>query len=49
MSIFECIGVLIEFMEYAHDERILEEIKKASNLVITSVKEKRPNIKKLKK
>ena len=37
----------IEFIKYAHDERILEEIKKASNLVITSVKEKKPNIKKL--
>ena len=37
----------IEVIEYAHDERILEEIKKASNLVITSVKENKPNIKAL--
>jgi len=39
----------VEFIQYAHDERILDEIKKASNLVVTSIKDKKPNIKKLEK
>lgn len=39
----------LEFIEYAHDERILDEIKKASNLVVTSIKEHKPDIKKLQK
>ncbi len=39
----------VEFIQYAHDERILEEIKKASSLVVTSIKDKKPNIKKLEK
>ena len=39
----------VEFIQYAHDERILDEIKKASNLVVTSIKDKKPNINKLEK
>ena len=39
----------IEFIQYAHDERILDEIRKASNLVVTSIKEKKTNIHKLEK
>ena len=38
----------IEFFESPIDDRVLEEIKKASNLVITSVKDKKLDIKKLK-
>jgi hypothetical protein len=39
----------LAFIEYAHDERILDEIKKASSLVISSIKEKKLDVKKLKK
>ena len=38
----------IEFFECAVDERLLDEIKKASNLVVTSVQEKKPDPEKLK-
>ncbi len=38
-----------EFLQSTADERILEEIKKASNLVVTSVKEKTLTLAKLKK
>jgi len=31
----------LAFIEYANDERILDEIKKASNLVLSSIKEKK--------
>ena len=37
----------VEFFECAVDERLLDEIRKASNLVVTSVKEKKPDPKKL--
>ena len=37
----------VEFLHYANDGSILDEIKKASNLVITSMKKKEFNIKKL--
>ncbi len=37
----------LAFIEHAHDERVLEEIKKASNLVVTTIKEKKPDLKKL--
>ena len=38
----------VEFFEYSVDERILEEIQKASNLVVTSIKEKKLDNKSLK-
>ncbi|MEA3522347.1 MAG: transposase [Campylobacterota bacterium] len=37
------------FIQYAHDERVLGEIKKASNLVVTSIKNSKPNVKSLEK
>ncbi|MEN8147594.1 MAG: transposase [Campylobacterota bacterium] len=39
----------IEFLQYANDERLLEEIKKASNLVVTSIKKKELDPNKLNK
>ena len=37
----------LDFIDAAHDERILEEIKKSSNLVVSSIKEKKLDVKKL--
>jgi len=34
----------LEFIASAYDERILDEITKASSLVVTSVKEKGPDV-----
>ncbi len=38
----------LEFIAFAHDERVLDEIKKASNLVVTSIKEKKIDAAKIK-
>jgi len=46
---FPNVNDRVEFLETAVDERILEEIKKASNLVVTSVKEKKLDPKDLKR
>ncbi|MEA1920010.1 MAG: hypothetical protein U9N52_09235, partial [Campylobacterota bacterium] len=39
----------LEFIQYAYNEKILEDIKKASNLVVTSIKTKQLNENKIKK
>jgi len=36
-----------EFLQCSVDEHLLDEIKKASNLVVTSIKDKKPDVKKL--
>ena len=39
----------LEFIQYAYDEKVLEDIQKASNLVVTSIKTKQLNENKIKK
>ena len=39
----------LEFIQYAYDERVLEDIKKSSNLVVTFIKTKQFNENKIKK
>lgn len=46
---FSTIQERIDFFESAEYEHLLDEIKKASNLVVTNVKEKKPDLKVLKK
>lgn len=46
---FKTIEERKEFLECSVDEYLLDEIKKASNLVVTSIKDKKLDIKKLKK
>jgi len=48
-KMYENVKERLEFIEYAHDERILDEIKKASSLVTSSIKEKKIDIKKIEK
>ena len=48
-KMYEDVKERLSFIEYAHDERILDEIKKASNLVVSSIKEKKIDIKKIEK
>lgn len=47
-KMYEDVKERLEFIQFAHDERILDEIKKASNLVTSSVKEKKLDIEKVK-
>lgn len=42
-EMYEDVTERLEFIEYAHNESVLEDIKKASNLVITSIKIKQLN------
>jgi putative transposase len=46
---YEDIKERLAFIEYAHNERILDEIKKASNLVVGSINEKKLDSEKLEK
>ena len=47
-KMYEDVKERLEFIEFAHNERILDEIKKASNLVVSSIKEKTLDTTKLK-
>ncbi len=46
-EMFPDVTERIEFLQYANDESVLDEIKKASNLVVTSIKKKGLDLNKL--
>ncbi len=48
-KMYKDVNERLEFIQYAYDERVLEDIKKASNLVVTSIKTKQLNENKIKK
>ena len=45
--VFTDVKDRLKFIEFAHNESVLDEIKKASSLVTSAIKEKKLDIKKL--
>ncbi len=48
-KMYKDVNERLEFIQSAHNERVLEDIRKSSNLVVTSIKTKKPNEDKIKK